>query len=287
MNFNLNAFGSHPDSAENRGCIKDADFLGQIDALLGGNPTEEQLEEVRKTLVGTNKAWMPKWLFDDLVNVPAGPEPEPQQHDYVEIGGIKWATMNIGASTIYDTGLYFQWGDTQGYTASQVGEESGQKYFSEEDYKWYDGTQKPTFTKYNYIDNKTTLDLEDDAVHAAWGGNWRMPTIDEIESFVESVNSEWTNNYNNSGTAGWICEDKEDNTKVLFFPASGEASSGSVYGNETDGHGWILSSNICDGSDAYNVHKLGGYYDEGEVYNGITTRFYGFPCRGVYDDQLS
>ena len=33
-------------------------------------------------------------------------------HDYVEIGGIKWATVNIGAESATDTGIYFQWGDT-------------------------------------------------------------------------------------------------------------------------------------------------------------------------------
>ena len=37
--------------------------------------------------------------------------------EYVEIGGIKWATMNVGATSILDVGLYFQQGDTQGYTA--------------------------------------------------------------------------------------------------------------------------------------------------------------------------
>lgn len=211
--------------------------------------------------------------------VPVGPA-----HDYVEIGGIKWATMNVGAETIYDVGLYFQWGDTQGYTAEQVGEESGQKYFSEEDYKWHDETQSPSMIKYNYIDNKTTLDLEDDAVHAAWGGNWRMPTTDEIDSFIESVNSRWTVDYNNSGTAGWVCEDKEDNTKVLFFPASGEASVGSVSGNQEYGFGWILSSSIDENSDSYSAHRLGGYYDEGEIHNDTEARFYGTTCRGVLDE---
>ena len=213
----------------------------------------------------------------------SSPVPPTPSHDYVEIGGIKWATMNIGASTIYDTGLYFQWGDTQGYTASQVGEGSGQKYFSEEDYKWYDGTQSPSMIKYNYIDNKVVLDLEDDAVHAAWGGNWRMPTIDEINSFIESVNSEWTNNYNNSGTAGWVCEDKEDNTKVLFFPASGEASYGQC-GDGTDGHGWILSSRVDDGSEGHNNYILGGYYDDDGIHADSRNRYAGFPCRGVLDD---
>ena len=28
-------------------------------------------------------------------------------HEYVEIGGLKWATMNVGASQPSDYGLYF------------------------------------------------------------------------------------------------------------------------------------------------------------------------------------
>jgi len=39
-------------------------------------------------------------------------------HDYIEINGIKWATVDIGADSPTDAGLYFQWGDTQGYTDS-------------------------------------------------------------------------------------------------------------------------------------------------------------------------
>ena len=83
-------------------------------------------------------------------------------HDYVEIGGIKWATMNIGASSISDYGLYFAWGDTQGYTASQVGSGEGQKYFGWADYKYGNGTSSPSatgMTKYNATDGKTVLEL--------------------------------------------------------------------------------------------------------------------------------
>ena len=41
-------------------------------------------------------------------------------HEYVEIAGLKWATMNIGATSVTDYGLYFQWGDANGYTSEQV-----------------------------------------------------------------------------------------------------------------------------------------------------------------------
>ena len=60
-------------------------------------------------------------------------------YDYVEIGGIKWATMNVGATGITDYGLYFQWGDTQGYTRSQIGSGEGKKYFGWADYKYCSG----------------------------------------------------------------------------------------------------------------------------------------------------
>ena len=41
--------------------------------------------------------------------------------EYVDLGlpsGTLWATMNVGASSETDYGLYFAWGETQGYTAS-------------------------------------------------------------------------------------------------------------------------------------------------------------------------
>jgi hypothetical protein len=144
-------------------------------------------------------------------------------HDYVEIGGIKWATMNIGANDITDAGLYFQWGDASGYTASQVGSGSGQKAFNWEDYKYATNVSfmSATMTKYNSTDEKTVLDDDDDAAKAYWGGKWRMPTRSEFITFSYSVNTAWTTNYQDSGVAGVICTYKSDSSKVLFFPAGG------------------------------------------------------------------
>jgi hypothetical protein len=82
-------------------------------------------------------------------------------HEYVEIGGLKWATMNVGANSITDTGLYFQWGDISGYTAEQVGRDEGQKFFGWSDYKYGNGTSSPGdtgMTKYNATDGLTTLE---------------------------------------------------------------------------------------------------------------------------------
>jgi len=97
--------------------------------------------------------------------------------------------MNLGAESITDTGLYYQWGDIQGYTAAQVNVD---KIFNEDHYKYYSNYR---YTKYNSTDNLTELLSEDDAVIAAWGGSWRMPTKEEAEILFDSVNMEYTADY--------------------------------------------------------------------------------------------
>ena len=191
---------------------------------------------------------------------PSSPVPPTPSHDYVEIGGIKWATMNVGANSVTDYGLYFQWGDTQGYTAAQVGSGEGQKYFGEDDCIYYnDGS----YTKYNEGDSLITLESTDDAVTAAWGGNWRMPTVSEFIALGEAVTSAWTADYQGSGVAGVILTSNADGA-TLFFPACGYASFGSVLDVGNFGYYWS-SSLYADygGSYAY----LLSFYD-GDVYWG-------------------
>ena len=106
------------------------------------------------------------------------------EYEYVDLGllsGLLWAKKNIGAETEEEAGLYFQWGDTQGYTAEQVGDGEGLKAFSWADYKFSIDGSSSNFSKYNASDSKTVLDPEDDAAHVNMGGNWRMPTFEEYK----------------------------------------------------------------------------------------------------------
>lgn len=50
-------------------------------------------------------------------------------------------------------------------------------------------------TKYNVsinfgriVDRKMSLDIGDDVAHVEWGGNWRMPTQDELNELLDTVN---------------------------------------------------------------------------------------------------
>ena len=181
---------------------------------------------------------------NDVHMTPYDPTPPAPTYDYVEIGGLKWATMNVGATAVTDGGLYFQWGDTQGYTAEQVGSGEGKKYFGLADTPYYTantGSGSSGFTKYNFTDGKAILEPSDDAARLYMGGTWRLPTTDEFVALGAAVNTAWTNNYESSGMRGLICTDKTDNSKVLFFPAVGFCSNGTIGNVGNNGYYWSSS----------------------------------------------
>ena len=207
-------------------------------------------------------------------------------HEFVEIGGVKWATMNVGATGITDYGLYFQWGGTQGYTADQCGSGEGQKYFGWTDTPYYTGdtgSGSSGFTKYNSSTGLTTLEAVDDAVTANWGGDWRMPTTAEYAALGNATTSAWTTNYQESGKAGLVLTSTADTNVKLFFPAAGYCSNGGVYNVGSNGYYWSSSLNTSNVVFGYglsfnssNVRWQLNYY-----------RFSGFAVRGVFGENSS
>ena len=190
-------------------------------------------------------------------------------HEYVEIGGIKWATCNVGAEKPTDNGLYFQWGSIQGYTAEQV--RNGEKRFI-----WHDCKYRINeyFTKYNDSDKKTTLELFDDAAAFNMGIGWRTPTRDEFQTLLYSTTNEWVTNYQGSGVNGRLFTDKKDNTKKLFFPAVGRCYNDSVNYVGEEGNYW---------SSLINIHYASYlcFYDGVNRLDYLTPRCRGFAVRGV------
>lgn len=208
---------------------------------------------------------------------PSSPVPPTPSHDYVEISGVKWATMNVGANSITDTGLYFQWGDTQGYTTAQVGSGEGQKYFDDGDYKYFSGVGTSSFEiiKYNETDEKAVLEESDDAVIANWGGSWRMPTVSEYDILCDAVTTAWTQV---DGVYGILCTDKTDSSKTLFFPACGFCYKGNVSDVGSEGYYWSSSLNSdCEYNMSYTLSLT--------QWTGVVEyRCYGLPVRGILDE---
>jgi hypothetical protein len=107
------------------------------------------------------------------------------RYNMVDLGlpsGILWADRNVGASSPEEAGLYFQWGDTVGYTAEQA--LNGEKIFDWTSY--FDTTDNgATFIKYSN-DKLTALETSDDAVIANMGSEYRMPTKDEVDELRDN-----------------------------------------------------------------------------------------------------
>lgn len=218
-------------------------------------------------------------------------------HPYVDLGlpsRLLWADRNIGAASPEEGGLYFQWGDIVGYTEEQVGTN---KQFSGtwSDYKF--STQSDNFTKYNTADGKEILDLEDDAAHVLLGGNWRIPTTEELYELVahtdiflvltdgEEISGNVTTSILDfefsttvSTCTGMKIYKKDDHSVYLFIPSSGLAGNGSVERNGVGGYLWSSSVYSPSINTAYNLSFNSSSADGGLDHYG---RYNGLPIRGV------
>ena len=193
------------------------------------------------------------------------------EHPYVDLGlpsGTLWATCNVGANKPTDYGFYFQWGDTIGYNDDQVGKDEGQKRFLYDDYRWYSGGK---VTK--YITYGTTLELEDDAANAHMGGDWHMPSPDQIQELLDNATITWTTQ---DGTRGITFTSKKCTSKSIFIPAAGFAFDGSVLSSGTEAGVW---TSMLDTDDVYGGQYL--YFYSGSIYLCSNFRYYGFSVRGV------
>ena len=198
-------------------------------------------------------------------------------HEYVDLGlpsGTLWAKCNVGATTETDYGMYFQWGDTQGYTLSQVGVETGKKGFAWADYKYgtYDSSDTTNYgmTKYNVTDGKMSLDITDDAARVNMGGEWTMPTDTQISELITLSHSVVTKN----SVVGMEFTGTNGNT--LFVPFSGIAHDGSV--DNIGGEGYVWSSSLS--SSVYGAFDLNGNVKPDAGLDD-TPRYFDFSVRGV------
>ena len=164
----------------------------------------------------------------------------------VDLGlSVKWAACNVGAEKPEDYGDYFAWGETTTKTD-----------YSWVTYKYCAGTEK-TMTKYcnnssdgnnSFTDDKTVLDLEDDAATANWGGSWRMPTYEEMTELREQCIWTWTTQ---KGVKGYKVVGKNGN--YIFLPAAGYCDGSSFNNVGSSGNYWSSSLYMRTSKFAYYV----------------------------------
>lgn len=149
----------------------------------------------------------------------------------VDMGlSVKWASCNLGENGFVDSpedeGSHFAWGEIE-----------SKSEYTWETYKWCNGTEK-TLTKYNInhdcgpvVDDKTTLEPEDDAAYVKLGGNWRMPTYNEWEELSRSC--KWRV-VPHRGTLGVLLTASNGNS--IFIPYNHYIFKNRYYGENDSDH---------------------------------------------------
>lgn len=187
--------------------------------------------------------------------------------------------MNVGASKASDGGLYFQWGDTQGYTEDQFGVDDGKKYFFWNTYKWSIDISDSNFSKYTNASDK--LELEDDAAHVNMGGDWHIPSPDQCQELIDETTTTWTTS---DGVSGATFTSKKDKSKSIFIPSAGYARGETVDSLGED-DGWVWASMLNTNSATYAqflwVSSKNAILVSDLIGPHINSRYIGFSIRGV------
>ena len=170
--------------------------------------------------------------------------------------GLLWAEKNIGASTPYEHGLYFSWGNVTGHA-----EGSGYDFSD----AVYAGTPGAALT--GNVPVNTTYD----AARHNLGSPCRLPTVGEFQELNSNCDSEWTDE---DGVAGRRFTSRI-NGNSIFFPASGYYNGTTLYNRGTFGTYW--SASFYSASNAYLLN-----FDSSNVNPASNSyRRFGFTVRAV------
>ena len=173
--------------------------------------------------------------------------------------GLLWCEHNVGASTPYEDGLYFSWGNVTGHTG-----DDGYDFGTSNDGP-YASTPGAALTG-NIPTNGTY-----DAARHNMGAPCRLPTVGEFQELNSNCTSEWTDE---DGVAGRRFT-SNINGNSIFFPASGrrDGTGLSLRGS----YGLCWSSSLYSQTNGYRLH-----FDSGGVYPAYYDyRFLGFSVRAV------
>ncbi len=206
-----------------------------------------------------------------------------RNHKYVDLGlpsGTLWATCNIGAKTPTESGNLFAWGETE-----------PKKEFYEETYKFYSDSKLNEYQqidelkiskyntreKYGRVDEKTILDLKDDAANIRWGGSWRIPSDEEWTELRKECKWEWQEL--DDEHKGYVVTGPNGNS--IFIPAICSSEDNGLNTDQfgiNDGYYW--SSSLYNG---FSCFARFVFFNSNNVYSNIYYRYKGLCIRPVID----
>ena len=134
--------------------------------------------------------------------------------------GTKWASWNVGATNPEEYGGFFAWGETE-----------EKSYYDWSTYSHSDGSNETC----NHIGDDIA-GTSYDVAHVKWGGNWTMPTRDQIEELINNCTHTWTTRNRVKGILI-----TGPNGASIFLPAAGRFWEDQHIYNGREGSYWSSS----------------------------------------------
>lgn len=175
-----------------------------------------------------------------------------EEHEAVDLGlSVQWATCNIGAELPESYGNYYAWGEVK-----------TKAIYTENNYKHMKDGQ---FVPLGQNIAGTTYDV----ARQQWGGDWRLPTVAEVEELAQRCVWTWTSQ---NGVNGYLITGPSGDN--IFLPAAGQKRSEALNVGST-GYYWTATPASDYPSAAYNLN-FSGYAGRWSA-----NRSYGFTVRAV------
>ena len=198
--------------------------------------------------------------------------------EYVDLGlpsGVLWANKNIGASSPFSAGQYFQWGTCWGYYADNFKDMDVDSYLSKLD--WYKDAY-PFLEALNYELGELPFDF--DAAYRWLGEGNRMPTPGDCWELSDNCTFR-------------ICETEDGKNYVeavskingnsIIFPITGSYRNEAIM-FEDESIFWRNDSSPLGGEGNCGT---GGVFSPKENFCGAVPRFYAVPIRPVFSEKVN
>ena len=200
-------------------------------------------------------------------------------------GGPYWAGCNLGASKPEEYGYYFWWGDTVGYVynstdktfvSSADGTTTIKFTSSGKANSVYGLGNKTKMRDAGWMDANNNLLIAHDAARAHLGGDWRMPSGDEVAALVANCDWKWATL---NGVNGVIVTGRGDYAqKGMFLPAAGYGNNFSNSSRGSKGKYW---STTMTGSNYETYVTTIDFYDNQFIKSREYTIYWGLSIRPV------
>ena len=179
--------------------------------------------------------------------------PDSHHPHMIDLGlpsGTKWACCNVGATKPEEYGGYYAWGETEEkecynsvtYLYSTGVDEDGDGFYDD----WHDDTGANGIWQNLGEISGTSYDV----AHVKWGGDWCMPTKDDIKELFDNCIHQWTilNGVNGRRFTSKI------NGNSIFLPAAGCRNYGGLRGAGSIGDYWSSTQYWDDSRAAYDLY---------------------------------